>query len=347
MPMNDVPPQDPNPFAVTERPLSAFATSEQSRAAAEVQAEYVIAKRFPRDERKAMDKILQACTRPGLAEAAVYAYAKGGNEIQGPSIRMAEALALAWGNIKFGWKELSRGVGPDNLPFSQVQAYARDLETNVPAERDFIVKHWRDKRGGGGYVIKEERELYELCANMAARRMRACILNLIPGDVIEAALNQVEVTLKTKAEVTPERLGKMLEAFANFGVTKKMIEERIQRKLEAMTPALLLQMMKIHNSLRDGMSTADEWFEMPTMPVAGTAGQSGAAAPAQAAAPRKVEKPPIPAEKFAAELPKWRAMVAKAPAMAEQIIRMQESKYLLTDEQKAQIKGTGNANPAG
>ena len=38
---------------------------------------------------KTMDRILNACTRQTLAESAVYAYNKGGNQITGPSIRLA------------------------------------------------------------------------------------------------------------------------------------------------------------------------------------------------------------------------------------------------------------------
>ena len=42
---------------------------------------------------EAMDKILQACTRPSLAEGALYSYSRGGSEITGPSIRLAEVAA--------------------------------------------------------------------------------------------------------------------------------------------------------------------------------------------------------------------------------------------------------------
>ena len=42
------------------------------RELAEVQGMIVLAKKFPRDEKRAMDKILNACSRPGMAEVAVY-----------------------------------------------------------------------------------------------------------------------------------------------------------------------------------------------------------------------------------------------------------------------------------
>jgi hypothetical protein len=316
-----------NPFGTQHATeLASGAQVEQTRAAAEVQAAYVIAKRFPRDERKSVDRILQACTRPGLADAATYAYARGGSDIQGPSIRLAEAIAQAWGNIRCGWRETSRGIGHDGIPYSEVLAEAVDLETNTPAHRAFVVRHWRDTKKGG-YKLTDERDIYELCANQAARRLRACILALIPGDVIDAALAQCDVTLKAKAEVTPDSLARMVEAFAGFGVTKKHIEARVQRNLDAITPALLMQLRKIHNSLRDGISGPGDWFDMTLEATPITTAE------------KRASLPPYAPEQFDKNLPAWRKAVADGKKTPEQIIAMIGTRNAISDEQRAAILG--------
>jgi hypothetical protein len=46
-------------------------------------------------------------------------------------------------------------------------------------------------------------------------------------------------------------------------VTKELIERRIQRHLSAITPAMVVSLRNIYNSLRDGMSAPAEWFDMP------------------------------------------------------------------------------------
>lgn len=246
-----------NPFPVAADSGGALAQANTQREVAEVQAAMVIAKKFPRDPREAMDRILMACTRPRLADQAVYQYARGGQDVTGPSIRLAEELARGWGNILCGVTELSRANG-----VSECLAYAWDLETNFRDEKRFHVKHWRDTKKGG-YALKDERDIYELIANQGARRKRACILAVIPGDVQEAAVQQCDLTLKTTAELTPERLQSMLDKFSSYGVTREHIEKRIQRKLDSMTPALFISLGKIYNSLRDGMSTPHEWFDLP------------------------------------------------------------------------------------
>lgn len=224
------------------------------REVAEVQGAMTIAKKFPRDQQASLDRIMTACQRKTLAETAVYQYAKGGTDISGPSIRLAETLAREWGNLQFGIRELEQRQGE-----STVEAFAIDLETNVRCVKVFQCRHVRHARNGD-YKLNDPREIYELVANQGARRVRNCILGIIPGDVVEAALEQCESTLKTSCEVTPERVKAMLEKFGTYKVTKEMIEARIQRRLDAMTPAQLLSLGKIYNSLKDGMSTAKDWF---------------------------------------------------------------------------------------
>lgn len=229
---------------------------ENQRAIAEVQGAIVLAKKFPRNQIEALDRILVACQRPGLAEQALYSYSRGGTEITGPSIRLAEAMAQNWGNLQFGIKELEQRNGE-----STVEAFCWDMETNVRQAKTFQVKHERYTKKGS-YKLEDPRDIYELAANQGARRLRACILGVIPGDISEAAQSQCEATLKAKADTSPEALKKLVDAFAPYGVSKEQIEKRIQRHLDTITPAQLIQLRKIFNSLKDGMSAAADWFEM-------------------------------------------------------------------------------------
>jgi hypothetical protein len=125
----------------------------------------------------------------------------------------------------------------------------------------FKVPHTRYSRDKGNTRLTDPRDIYEMIANQGARRLRACILGVIPGDVVEAAMHQAEITLNTKAEVTPERLKALVEKFAEFGVSQEQIEKYIQRRLDAITPALLVRLGKIYNSIKEGMSKPADWFD--------------------------------------------------------------------------------------
>lgn len=243
------------PIATKPSEQSMLAPTAQ-REISEVQGMMTVAKRFPRNEQEAIDRIMLACQRPGLAETAIYSYVKGGTEITGPSIRLAEAIAQAWGNIAFGVRELEQKSGE-----SIIESFALDMETNVRQVKVFTVKHIRHTKQGS-YSLDDPREIYEMTANQGARRLRSCILGIIPGDIVEAAVDECEKTMKAKADTGPEATKKLLEAFAGLSVTKDQIEKRIQRRIDAITAAQIVSLRKIYNSLKDGMSTPPDWFEV-------------------------------------------------------------------------------------
>lgn len=314
-----------NPFGVqiqTTNTGMGLAQSDQQRAIAEVQAAMMIARMNPRDPVKAVDKILNACTRPSLAETGLYQYSRGGSSVSGASIRLAETMAQCWGNIDYGFKEINRSVGADNVSYSEVVSFAWDLETNTRRHIQFRVRHWRDTKNGG-YIVKDERDIYEITANSAQRRVRACILGVIPGDVEEAARNQCEVTLKTKADTSPEAMKRMVEAFEDFNVTKGQIEKRIQCRLDAIKPAQVVSLKKIYASLRDGMSSKEDWFdELPEE---------------QKQEPKKL--PELSQDEFNKGLPAWGKTTQSGKKTPDEIIQMLSSKFTLNDAQKQALQG--------
>lgn len=247
-----------NPFAVAAPTTQAMSTvqSDSQRAIAEVQAALVIAKQFPRNPIEAYDRIMNACQRPGLAQSAVYSYARGGSSVTGPSIRLAEMLAQNWGNIQYGIRELSSENGE-----STVEAFAWDVETNTRQTKVFQVPHIRYTRNGSK-KLTDPRDIYELVANNGARRLRACILGVIPGDVIDDAVAQCEQTIQAHADTSPEGVQKLLKSFEKHGVNKEAVEKRIQCRIEAISPAQVVSLIKIGTSIKDGMSQPSDWFDV-------------------------------------------------------------------------------------
>lgn len=229
-----------------------------SRQAQEVQAAMVIAKKFPRNEYESFNRIMTACQRMGLAEKSMYEYPRGGERVTGPSIRLAEAMAQNWGNIDFGVIELEQRNGE-----SQVMAYAWDLETNTRQTKIFAVPHIRATKKGN-YALTEPRDVYEMVANQGARRLRACILGVIPGDVIESAISQCENTLagrnKEPLEDTVRAIAATFER--EYGVTVPMLEKFIGCKIESFTMQNLIRLKKVYVSLKDGMAKREDYFEL-------------------------------------------------------------------------------------
>lgn len=241
---------------VIVRPQITGIAAEQQRATAEIQAALTVAKHSRRDEVDAVDRIKTACQRVRLAEGAEYVYDRGGTEITGPTIDLLTVIANCWGNIQFGFRELTQGHGE-----STVEAFAWDLETNSKSVKVFTVPHKRVTRKGTTNLT-DPRDIYELVANQAQRRVRACLEAIIPPDVVEDAVAQCRATLKETAKVTPESIGQMVEAFGKLGVSKDQLQVRLGRRLDAMQPAQLVNLRRIYKSITDGMSKPADWFEV-------------------------------------------------------------------------------------
>lgn len=228
----------------------------ESRAVAEVQAAYVIAKKFPRNEMQAYSSIIDACKRPFLAEQAMYAYPRGGTLVTGPSIRLAEAMAQSWGNVDCGIREVSQQNG-----ISIAEAYAIDLQTNARKTVVFSVKHERHAKKGIT-KLTDPRDIYELVANQGARRLRACILAVLPGDVVEAAVEQVKKTLQSSDVPISEQIKKMVVAFDELGVKVEHLEKRLGHNLDATIPSEIVTLKGIYKSLKDGMADRSDYFDI-------------------------------------------------------------------------------------
>jgi hypothetical protein len=229
---------------------------EASRAIAEAQGKLVIAKRFPRDEVQAYNRVAQACQRKGIAEKAFYSYNRGGGTVSGPTIRFAEELARCWGNIDYGIKELSQDEGK-----SEMQAYAWDLETNAQSVQNFTNPHIREV-GGKAKILTSQRDIYEINANMGARRLRSRILAILPTDLVDMAIAECKKTLAgNNDEPLIDRVKKMVVAFGKIGVTQEQIEKRLGRKVDTMTVDDFTDYIGIYNAIKQGESKIAEWFE--------------------------------------------------------------------------------------
>lgn len=247
-------------LALQTRVESAIGTvnAESNRQIAEIQGMIIVAQKCPRNPIQARDRILASFTRPKLAKAGLYSYPRGKQDVSGPSIRAAEAMALSWGNMKFGMREIEQRYGE-----STIYSYAWDLETNVIQDRQFTVSH-RVATRGGMKVLEDPREIYENNANQGARRMRACILAVIPSDVTDEVVEQIHKTLSASVKITPELVKSIIDNFESVGVSKQAIEGNIRRHLDitTLTPALVLRLGSIFNSIRDGMAVPMDYFDI-------------------------------------------------------------------------------------
>jgi len=253
--MNELQTLDFSPPVVENRSGTEVASS---RAEHEVQAAFVIAHKFPRNEQQCYLDIITACKRPTLADQAIYAYPRGGTLVTGPSIRLAEAMAQSWKHLDFGIEEISQSNG-----VSVAKAFCIDLQKNTRSTKTFYVKHERHAKKGVT-KLSDPREIYELVANQGARRLRACILAVLPGDVVEAAVEQCKKTLESSDVPIADQVRKMVLAFDELGVKVEHLEKRLGHKLDAVIPTEIVTLKSVYKSIKDGMAGREDFFDFGT-----------------------------------------------------------------------------------
>jgi len=255
----DVPRVD-NPFAAMAQeapkaPINNASAGTIAREAAMIQVAMQVAMQRPRNVFQIVDAIINDCTRPELAECAIYSFVRGGAHVTGVSVNLARTMAQRWEHLHYDVTILDERENS-----TKAHAWCWDLQSNVFRGHEFVVKHVRHSRRGVT-PLNDPLDVRNLFNSIAAREIRNCILEAIPADVKEAALKQCELTLRASADTSAEGVKKMLERFAEFGVAKSQIEKRIQCRTDAMSAAQMVNLRKIYTSMRDGMSGPDDWFE--------------------------------------------------------------------------------------
>lgn len=237
--------------------------TEESSAIAEIEAKIILAKRFPRDMNSVRDAIYFECENKELAEKATYAYPRGDSVVKGASIRLVEAVARHWGNILSGIKEIS-----SDGTKATVKAYCWDLQTNFADEKVFDIEYKRDTKKGS-YYLTDIRDKYEVLANMAARRKRACMQAIIPKFIIDEAIEHCQKTLERAINQDGDietTKAKMLQAFQALEswITKEHLETVCAKDFDKFTVKDIVKLRNLYNAIKDGFVVPQNAFGVET-----------------------------------------------------------------------------------
>lgn len=221
---------------------------QESKALSEIKGKMILARQFPRSIDFAMNRALEECSRVELAAQAQYEFPRGDSVVRGPSIRLVEVLARAWGNLDFGVDEIEARDGS-----TTIKAYCWDLETNVSDEKTFTVPHTRSTKKKT-YALTDSRDIYEAVANQGARRKRACILAVLPGWYVDNAVEACNKTLEAAmaGQDIGSRVQKMVSKFDAFGVTGEQIAAKVGKPLDKLDATDLVKLSKLYSAINDG-----------------------------------------------------------------------------------------------
>ncbi len=248
--------------------LSVRAMAKQAEA--QVQARYVMAMQNRRDLMRARASLLKDCERPFFAEKAIYRKPIG-EGIEGPSIRLAEAAARAMMNILTDVsaiydddkKRIIRVMASDlesNVTYTKDVTVNKTVERAKPMEGRKIISQRINSRGKAVFVIEAtDDEILDKEGSLASKAMRTCLLRIIPGDILEEAVQKCYETMANKDAQDPDAARKKLaDAFGGLGVTVDQITAYLGHPIDQMNPKELRELRGIYTAIKDGEAT---WAE--------------------------------------------------------------------------------------
>lgn len=226
-------------------------------AKAEIDIQISTAKAFPRSLKIFKDKATSMATfSENVAASCGYAVPRSGKHIEGPSVRLAEIVCSAFGNIRAG----ARVVANDGK-WITAQGICHDLESNSCTTIE-VKRKITDKNGR---TFSED--MQTVTGNAAcAIAYRNAVFKVVPSALVEDIYDAAKQVAKGTAETLVSRRDKALQYFRSLkvgdkNITDKQICDILEiKKVEDIDLDKLFTLTGMRSSIRNGETTPEIMF---------------------------------------------------------------------------------------
>lgn len=193
-------------------------------ARAELDVQISTAKAYPRNAQKAMNYATDLATMDeATAQSCFYCLPrkdKDGTkkEIRGASIRLAEIVANAWGNIHAA----TRIIENDGRHIT-AEGVAWDLENNVKmAMQNKVSIRFGEKDGKGGYTANND--MQTVLSNAAsAKALRNAIFKVVPKALVDRVLEKAMQFAIGDQKSVNSKVSEVIDKLVKMGIDKQKI----------------------------------------------------------------------------------------------------------------------------
>lgn len=234
----------------------------------EVDMQITTAKQYPRDLSQVLNKIATyAKMDKETAEDCFYVLRrkdKDGNDslIEGLSVRMAEIIASAWGNLRIQ----TRIIGNDGRMIT-AQAMCHDLESNVAVckevSRSIVTKK--------GYTFSQDMQI--VTGNAASSiAFRNAVLAVIPKAITKKIINDVKAVAMGQTIDLEQSRKNVIAYYNRAGVkTEQLLGYLGVKSIEEIDQQMIFELRALRNAIEEGTTTVKETFIDPEKEAAAAA----------------------------------------------------------------------------
>jgi len=225
---------------------------------AEIDVQVATAKRYPRNITTFKARALAHATQDEeTAKGCFYALPRKDKVVIGESIRLAEIVATAWGNLRCAAQLIA-----DEGHFLRARGMVIDLENNVAWSRD-VVRRVTDKSGR-----RYSDDMIAVAANAACSiALRNAILSAVPRVYVKPIFDAARKLAVGDATSLKDRRLKAVEAFGKIGVTVERVLARLSRPgLDDLGFEEIEILTGLWTAIKDGEIDVDEAFPQLAAP---------------------------------------------------------------------------------
>ena len=225
---------------------------------AEIDMQISTAKKYPRNIAQVKAEMLDIVQLDEeTAAACFYSLPRGGKNIQGPSIRLAEVAFSCFGNVRAGSRIIETVTDGGN-PYVTIQAVCHDLQKNVAVS---IEKRRRivGKKSKAGVIDEDD---INLAANAgSAIALRDAIFKVVPGALVRPVYEAAKKVAIGDAKTLSDRRAKAIEAFGKMGVPADRVLASIgHSKIDEVTLDDLENLIGTFTAIKEGSTTIENAF---------------------------------------------------------------------------------------
>lgn len=227
---------------------------------AEVDIQIATAKQYPRDIARVLNQIKTYATMDmETAEDCFYALRRGrGSDaqvIEGVSVRLAEIIAGAWGNLRVQ----TRIIGNDGRTIT-AQGVCHDLETNLAVS----VETKRRITDKSGRTYSEDMQV--VTGNAAsAIAFRNAVLKVVPKAVTKKVINEIRAVALGQSIDLETRRQRLVGYFAQIGVTQsELLTYCGVKSVDQIDTEMVFELRGLANAIKEGTTTVKDTFKANT-----------------------------------------------------------------------------------
>ena len=218
----------------------------------QIDVQIATAQRFPRSVKGFVrDALDMATLDQETAEACFYALPRAGKTIEGPSARLAEIIASAWGHMRVEGRVIE-----ESDRFVTARGTAWDVQRNVAMAVE-VRRRITDKRGK-----RYADDMIGVTANAAiAIALRNAVFKVVPSAYTRHIYAQCREVAVGKAETLSARRDRALGFFTKLGVSAERVCATLEvNGVEDITLDHLATLQGLKTAIREGDTSIEEAF---------------------------------------------------------------------------------------